>query len=123
MKAGRWCTGIGSVVLFVVGILHALKFTQLEGMIQASAIKPPLGGIAKGSWLIFSGEMMAMAVIALVGSGIPRGERIVLLCGLVMALNAVLLVKFVGVFAGVYITVFVMILFLAGAYLQSREAV
>lgn len=121
MKPGRAFTGVGSLGLFIVGILHARKLSMLQEMIRANAVKAPLDGIASGSFLIFSGEMMAIAVIAFLASRIQNGARIVLICGLLMAVDAALLLKFVGVFSGVYICAVVMAMFLAGAFFQGKE--
>lgn len=106
--------------MFVTGILHGRKFGLLEQMIQAGGVKEPLGGIARGSWLIFSTEMMALAVIAVVASFIQGGGRIVLLCAITMGVNAALLFHFVGPFLGVYITIFVMLIYIIGGSLQGK---
>ena len=76
MKTGRWLTGIGSVVLFLTGFGHGAKFSQLQGMISASGMKAPLDAILRGCWLVFSGEMVALAVIAMVASRMGGGDRL-----------------------------------------------
>jgi len=122
MRTGRWLTWIGSVVLFLTGLGHGAKFSQLQGMIQASNIKAPLDGIVRGCWLVFSGEMVALAVIAVVASGMERGGRIVLICAAAMILDGALLFRFLGPFIGVYVTLAVAILFLAGGWMQAKAA-
>jgi hypothetical protein len=119
---GRWLTWIGSVILFLTGLGHGAKFAQLQGMIQASIIKAPLDGIMRACWLVFSGEMVALAVIAMVASGMERGGRIVLICAATMILDGALLFHFLGPFIGVYVTVAVAILFLAGGWMQAKAA-
>ena len=104
------------------GIGHGTKFAQLQGMIQASSFKAPLDGIVRACWLVFSGEMVAIAVIAVVASGMERGGRIVLICAATMILDGVLLFRFLGPFIGVYVTVAVAILFLAGGWMQAKAA-
>jgi hypothetical protein len=122
MKTGRWLTLIGSMVLFLTGLGHGAKFAQLQGMIQASSVKAPLDGIVRACWLVFSGEMLAIAAIAIVASGIERGGRIVLICAATMFLNGALLFHYVGLFFGVYVTLAVAILFLAGGGMQAKRA-
>lgn len=122
MKTGRWLTWIGSVILFLTGIGHGTKFGQLQGMIQASNIKAPLDGIVRACWLVFSGEMAAIAVIAVVASVMAGGGRIVLICAATMILDGVLLFHFLGPFIGVYVTVAVAILLLAGGWMQVKVA-
>jgi len=121
MKTGRWLTWIGSVILFLTGIGHGAKLAQLQGMIQASGLKAPLDGIVRACWLTFSGEMVAIAVIATVASGIERGGRIVLICAATMILNGALLFHYLGLFIGVYATLAVALLFLAGGLLQGKQ--
>ena len=122
MRTGRWLTWMGSVILFLTGIGHGAKFGQLQGMIQASNFKAPLDGIVRACWLVFSGEMVAIAVIAGVASGMERGGRIVLICAATMIVDGVLLFRFLGPFIGVYVTVAVAILFLAGGWMQTKAA-
>jgi hypothetical protein len=110
MKIGRWLTGIGSLLLFLTGLGHGAKLAQLQGMIAESGMKAPMDGILKGCWLAFSGEMVALAVIAIVASGVAT-----------MIFNEGLLLHFVGPFVGVYISAVVGIFFLAGGLLQMKQ--
>jgi hypothetical protein len=84
-------------------------------------MKAPMDGILKGCWLAFSGEMVALAVIAMVASGVERGGWIVLLCAATMIFNVGLLLHFVGPFIGVYISAVVGVFFLAGGLLQMKQ--
>jgi|HubBroStandDraft_1064217.scaffolds.fasta_scaffold641869_1 hypothetical protein len=121
MKAGRWLTGIGSVLLFLTGVGHCTRIVDIQRMIVDSGMKPPLDAILKVSWLAFGGEMVALAVIAIVASTMDRGARIVLICAATMIANAAMLVHFVGPFFGVYVSVVVALFFLAGGWLQTRQ--
>jgi putative intracellular protease/amidase len=121
MKIARWFTGIGSLVILVVGILHGFKIKDIDAMIPASGLHGPLEGILKGCWLVFSGEMVALAVIAFVTSRMQGGGRIVLVCASTMAFNAALLFHFVGAATPIYITMFVMLMWLIGGSLQGKN--
>jgi hypothetical protein len=66
--------------------------------------------------------MLAIAAIAIVARGIERGGRIVLICAATMFLNGALLFHYVGLFFGVYVTLAVAILFLAGGGMQAKRA-
>lgn len=85
-------------------------------------MKAPLDAILRGCWLAFSGEMVALAVIAMVASGMGGGGRIVLICAATMIVNAALLLHFVGAFFGVYVSVVVAVLFLAGGWMHAKQA-
>lgn len=121
MKTGRWLTWIGSILLFLTGVGHGSKLGNVQGMIAASEVKMPLAGMMRACWLAFSGEMVALAVIAVLASGMARGSRFVLICGLTMVFNAWLLLHFLGLFIGVYVSVAVAVLFLAGGFLQVKQ--
>ncbi len=121
MKTGRWMTGIGSVILFLTGIGHESLVVQVQKMVVDGGIKAPLDAILKASWLAFGGEMIALAVIAVVASRVDRGGRIVLVCAATMIVNAAMLFHFMGPFFGVYVSVIVGLLFLAGGWLQGKQ--
>jgi hypothetical protein len=122
MKTGRWLTGIGSIVLFLTGIGHGFRIVDLQKMIVDSGMKTPLDAILKGCWLVFSGEMVALAVIAVVASRLERGGSIVLICAATMIANSALLLHFVGLFFGVYVSAVVALFFLVGGGLQIKKS-
>ena len=122
MKMGRLLTWTGSVILLLTGIGHGLRIVDVQKMILASGMKAPLDAILKGCWLAFSGEMVALAVIAAVASGLGKGGSIVLVCAATMIANALLLLHFMGPFFGVYVSVLVGVFFLAGGLLQIRQS-
>jgi hypothetical protein len=121
MKMGRWLTGIGSAILFLTGIGHGFRIADLQKMILDSGMKAPLDVILKGCWLVFSGEMVAIAVIAVVASRLEKGGTIVLICAATMIANAALLLHFMGPFFGVYVSAVVALFYLAGGGLQTKQ--
>jgi hypothetical protein len=122
MKTGRWLTGIGSIVLLLTGIGHGIRIVDVQKMIVDSGMKAPLDVVLKGCWLAFSGEMVALAVIAMVASGMAGGGRIVLICAATMIVNAALLLHFVGPSFPVYVSLTVAVFLLAGGWMQSKQA-
>jgi hypothetical protein len=121
MKTGRLLTWIGSVILFLTGIGHGFRIADVQKLILESGMKAPLDAILKGCWLAFSGEMMALAVIAVVASRLEKGGTIVLICAATMIANAALLLHFMGPFFGVYVSAVVALFFLGGGGLQSKQ--
>jgi hypothetical protein len=121
MKTGRWLTGIGSVILFLTGLGHGARIVQVQKMIVDSGMKAPLDVILKGCWLAFSGEMVALAVIAVVASAMARGGLIVLICAATMILNAGLLGHFLGLSFPVYVSSVVALFYLAGGWMQGNR--
>jgi hypothetical protein len=121
MKTARWVTGIGSVILFLTGIGHCFLIVNLQKMIASSAVTAPLDGILKGSWMGFGGEMIVLAIIAMMASTMIKGGRIVLVCAATMIANAGMLLYFVGLFFGVYVSVIVAAFFLVGGVIQEKQ--
>jgi hypothetical protein len=122
MKTGRWLTGMGSIVLLLTGIGHGIRIVDVQKMIVDSGMKAPLDVILKGCWLAFSGEMVALAVIAMVASGMAGGGRIVLICAATMIVNAALLLHFLGPSFPMYVSLTVAVFLLAGGWMQSKQA-
>jgi hypothetical protein len=122
MKTGRWLTGIGSTVLLLTGIGHGIRIVDLQKMIVDSGMKAPLDVILKACWLAFSGEMVALAVMAMLASGMAGGGRMVLICAATMMVNAALLLHFVGLSFPVYVSLIVAVFLLAGGWMQSQQA-
>jgi hypothetical protein len=122
MKTGRWLTGIGSTGLLLTGIGHGTRIVDLQKMIVDAGMKAPLDVILKACWLVFSGEMVALAVIAMVASGMAGGGRIVLICAATMIVNALLLLHFLGPAFPVYVSATVAVFLLAGGWMQNKPA-
>jgi hypothetical protein len=122
MKTERWITGIGSFVLCVAGISHGTGYFGLASAIEKTGMRPPLDGIAKASWLNFSVELVAVAVIAFVASKKEHGGAIVLLCAACMGVTGFVLLRFLGPsFVGVYVTWAITVLFLLGGWMQVKQ--
>lgn len=122
MKAARWVTGSGSLLLFIVGVVHEMAIGKLDRMIAQSGLKPPASEIFRACWLLFGGEMMALAVIAWVASRVARGAGVVLVCGLAMLGNAAILLKYLGSSIQLYVTLAFAVIFLTGAWMQSKAS-
>lgn len=122
MKNARLVTAIGSVVLFASAIFHGTGYIPLAHRIQAAAIPSPLDGILKASWLTFSVQFLALAVIAFLARKMERGGWIVLLCAAFLAVDAIILLCFLGPFVGVYLLAVVIALFLIGGWLQTKQS-
>jgi hypothetical protein len=122
MKTGRWLTGIGSIVLLLTGIGHGTRIVDLQKMIVDSGMQAPLDAILKACWLVFSVEMVALAVIAMVASWMAGGGRIVLICAATMIMNAALLLHFLRPSFPFYVSLTVAVFLLAGGWMQSKHA-
>jgi len=122
MKSARWLTPLGSFVLLGSALFHTSGYSRLVHRIDAAGVTPPLDAILKACWLLFSLEMFFLAIIALLARGMERGGRIVLLCGTCTGLSALLMLRLLGGFAGVYLLAVVTLLLVVGGTLQTRDA-
>ncbi len=122
MKTGRWLTWIGSVILFLTGIGHATRIVQVQKLIVEGGVKAPLDVFLKANWLAFGGEMVALAVIAMVASAMAVGGRIVMICGATMLVNAGIVFHFAGLVVPLYVSLVVAVLLLAGGWMQTKAA-
>jgi hypothetical protein len=120
-KSARWFTGAGSVLLFAAAILHSTRYFPLVKRIEAKAVPYPLDGILKSTWVTFSVQLMVLTVIAFVASRSERGGWIVLLCAASTGLTCLILLRFLGPFIGVYLTVVVVLLLVIGGWLQLKQ--
>ena len=118
----KWLTRIASAILFIVGALHETRLPQFEKIIAASGMQGLAAGMFKGAQLVFGAEMLALAVIAFVASGMEKGARFVLICGATMALNAAILLWALGPVIPVDITIVLALMFLLGGSLQAKGA-
>jgi len=122
MKFARWITPLGSFVLLASAIFHGSGYGRLVHRIDAGAmLPPPLDGVLKASWLLFSVEMFFLAVISFLARNMERGGRIILLCGACTGVSALLLLRFLGAFAGVYLLAAVTLLLVLGGTLQAKD--
>jgi len=121
MKAALWSTLLGSLLLIASAIFHSTGYVPLLRRIEAGAIRSPLDGVLKALWLTFSVQLLALAVIAFLARGRGRGGRIVLLCAASTGVTALLLLRFLGPFLGVYLLAGVTLLFLLGGWLQAKN--
>ena len=102
-------------------MFRAVRLGPATIILSPNVMKAPLDAILKGCWLAFSGEMIALAVIVAVASGLQKGGSIVLIAAATMIANALLLLHFMGPFVGVYVSVIVAFFFLAAGLLQIRQ--
>jgi hypothetical protein len=121
MKSTRWITPLGSFVLLASAVFHGSGYSWLVHRIDAGAmVPPPLDGIMKASWLLFSVELFFLAAIAFLARDMERGGRIVLLCGACTGVSALLMLRFLGAFPGVYLLAVVTLLLVLGGTLQAK---
>lgn len=121
MKSTRWITPLGSFVVLASAIIHTSGYGRLVHRIDAGAmVPPPLDGMLKAFWLLFSVEMFFLGAIALLARNLDQGGCIVLLCGACTGVSALLMLRFLGAFPGVYLLAAATLLLVLGGTLQAK---
>src|SRR3954462_14584402 len=123
MKAARLFSLLGSVALVVSAIFHTSGYPKLLHLMQTSATPQPLDGILRAAWLLLSVQFLVTAGITMFARIMARGGAIVFLCAVYSGLTGILLWRFMGIFAGVYLLAVVTMFLLMGAWLQMKHSV
>jgi len=121
MKSARLFTLLGSILLALSAIFHAVGFIPISRRIAAGPMESQLGSVLKAFWLTFSVLLIALALIAVLAQSMERGGTIVLLCAAGNAVTAGVSFYFLGLFVGVYLLAAVTVLFLIGGWFQFRS--
>jgi hypothetical protein len=111
---------VGSLALFVVGAVHAIAaYPEISSALATTNLAAAIISALKLAWLFASWHWITLGIIALVvafGKAAPR-RVLLLLCGLVVLLDAVLAYAKVGAFIGDELLTVAAVALLAGAAL------
>jgi hypothetical protein len=102
-RIARGLVVIGSLILFASAALHGFAgYPVLSRGLATANLKPFLGGGVKAFWLLGSWHWTALGVIALAVAfrGTALRRFLILMCGLVVLVDAVGTVVAVGFFPG-----------------------
>ncbi len=122
MKMARWLIVAGSVILFGTALFHASGYNGVARAIEASGAKPFLVSAVKGLWLMFSAHLIILSLIIVAASRSSHARWLVLLCAVMPVADALLLLRFAGVFAGTILIAVAAMLFIAGGLLLPRQS-
>jgi hypothetical protein len=120
MKTARLITLIGSIALFVTGCLHGAGYLSIVERVQKESLGAETAAILKTCWLVYSVELLSLAIIAFVARTKERGGTIVLICGAAVAASGLLMLYFLGPVIGVYLVCADAVPLVIGGYLQAR---
>lgn len=123
MKLARGLVIIGSLLLFLVGLMHAFGSERIFPRL-ASALDAGLFGAIKGLWWSFSVEFVVLSFVTFWSSRLPNGRGLVLLCTLIPAATAALMYRFVGPFIGAHMLAVASVFLAVGGFLlpPGRES-
>jgi len=122
LKLARLLILLGSIVMFVGALLHILGGSLgVFPVLEKAGMDPRVAGAIKCVWLVVSahGVLLASALVWI--SRRPGTRSLLRYLALIPVVDAVLMFRFVGLFAGFYIVSACALLLLAGAWLMPRD--
>jgi len=122
MKLARLFIILGSIVMFVGALLHILGGSLgVFPVLVKAGVDPRVVGAVKCVWLVVSAHGVLLAPALVWISRRPGTRSLLRYLALIPIVDAVLMFRFVGLFAGFYIVSASALLLLAGAWLVPRD--
>jgi hypothetical protein len=122
MKLARLFILLGSIVMFVGALLHILGGSLgVFPVLVKAGVDPRVVGAVKCVWLVVSAHGVLLAPALVWISRRPGTRSLLRYLALIPIVDAVLMFRFVGLFAGFYIVSASALLLLAGAWLVPRD--
>lgn len=118
-QLARWLVVAAGIILAGTAAFHATGYATVSNAIQASGAKPFLVAAVRALWLMFSAHLVLLAIVVVLASGVPRARPILLACGLIPAVDTVLLFHFAGLFIGTVSLAVAAVLLVVGGMLQA----
>ena len=100
MKVGRWLVLLGSVLLMATAVVHTLVYNGVSEAVGRSGLNPMYSAAFRGFFLLFGLQLALLAVLFVVMAWMHGGQRFMPLAALIPLTETILLVHFVGWFAG-----------------------
>ena len=121
MKLARLLILLGSIVMFVGALLHMVGGSVgVFPALEKAGIDPRVAGAIKCVWLVVSAHGILLAPALVWISRRPGTSSLLRYLALIPVVDAVLMFRFVGFFAGFYVVSASALLLLAGAWLMPR---
>jgi hypothetical protein len=122
MTIARWLILLGSICMFVGALLHILGGSVgVFPALAKSGLDPRVAGAIKCVWLVVSAHGLLLAPAFVWISRRPGTRALLRYLALIPVVDAVLMFRFVGFFAGFYIVSACALLLVAGTWLMPRD--
>ncbi|HTR04590.1 MAG TPA: hypothetical protein VMN82_15500 [Thermoanaerobaculia bacterium] len=121
VQPSRWLVLAAAVLLLATAAIHGAGYAPVTGAVAAAGVAPGLVNAVSALWLMYSAHLIVLAIVAALASGVAGSRRVILACGLIPAADTILLLRFVGVFAGsIAVAAATVLLVLAGLRQPGR---
>ncbi len=121
-QVSRWLIIGAGIVLVATAALHTAGYPSVSSTMLASGLNADLVAALRALWLMFSAQLVVLAIVVILARSVPGGKRIVLACALIPAVDAALLLRFVGVFAGTLGLAMATVLLVLGGLLWQESS-
>jgi len=122
MKLARLFILLGSIVMFVGALLHIVGGSLgVFPVLVKAGVDPSVAGAVKCVWLVVSAHGVLLAPAFVWISRRPGMRSLLRYLALIPVVDAVLMFRFVGFFAGFYMVAACALLLLAGAWLMPPD--
>jgi hypothetical protein len=119
----RAIVALGSVVLIATAAFHASGYTAVAGALNRTALNYFLRGGLRGLWLMFSIQLVVVAILCLAVAWRPQNQTrmVIFFCCLLLGLETWLLYWSVGFFIGEVLLGVTLVCYLLAAILLKPE--
>ncbi len=119
----KWGLYLVSSILIISALLHGVGYTSVLQAMEKAGMPPSWAAGIKALWLTFSVHLLIVAAIFMVAAARPAmvDSRILAVCGLFPAIDTMLLLGSVGIFAGSILLGLAALVIYAVLALKSRK--
>lgn len=100
MNLGRGLVVLGSAILLLLAVLHALSYGTDSGEIAKSNIPSNLAGGFRGLYLAFSAQLVILSILLVLLAWKPGEKTLLLVASLIPLAEFLVIVPFMGWFLG-----------------------
>jgi hypothetical protein len=122
MKIARVLILLAAIVTFLAGLAHLFGYKFVIPILLSSNLQPKITEALKAVWLIYSIHLVLLSVVIVWLSRLPGTRSLLLFLALFPITDAILMLRFVGPFLGLYMVSTAAVLLLVGAWLLPRSA-
>ena len=117
----RWLIAGAGILLVATAAVHAAGYPSVSTAVLTSGLSPPLIAAVRALWLMFSVQLVILAIVVILARSVSGARRIVLACALIPAADTALLLRFAGWFVGSFGLAAATVLLVLGGLLLPKS--
>ncbi len=122
-RSWKWGMYLVSSILIITALLHGAGYTSVLRAMDKAGMQPEWAAGIRALWSIFSVHLLIVGAIFTVAAARPAmvDSRMLAVCGLIPAIDTVLLLISVGIFVGSVLLGLAALVVYAVLALESRQ--